>query len=64
MGQAKLRKSEIAALKAQSPNLNILAIRHMKNGQQEICTFSVEKKSVPAMPASKFELLIYICTKK
>ena len=64
MGQAKLRKSEIAALKAQSADLNIVAIRHMKNGQREVCTFSVEKKSVPAMPASKPQLVTYICTNK
>ena len=64
MGQAKLRKSEIADLKAKSATLNIMAIRHLKNEQREVCTFSVEKKSVPAVPASKSELLIYICSNK
>ena len=59
MGQAKLRKSEIATLKAQSATLNIMAIRHLKNGQSEIFTFSIEQQSVPE---PKSELLNYICT--
>ena len=64
MSQAKLRKSKIAVLKAQSPNINILAIRHMKDGQRELCNFSVEEKLVPALPASKPQLVTYICTDK
>ena len=61
MGQAKSRKSEIAALKAQSSTLNIMAIRHLKNGQSEFCSFSINMQSVHA---SKSHLLNYICTNK
>ena len=58
MGQAKARKSEIAVLKAQTPSLNILAIRHLKNGQSEFCSFTVQN---PSTSLTRDQLLNQIC---
>ena len=71
MGAAKNRKAEIAQLKATvQKDLNILAIRHCKDGSLEFNAFRITSKDAAEINAShkkhqvtKNSLLNFICTK-
>jgi hypothetical protein len=60
MGQAKIRATEIAKLKALDASLNILAVRYKKDGTSEFCNFAINSKV--SMISSKDSLLHTICT--
>lgn len=60
MGQAKLRKSEISALKAAPKAMtNIIAVRHLVGGKCEFAAFAVVLPKTPTH--NKNNLLEFIC---